>query len=223
MKAHINWKSLIGKELNKPYYKNLIEFIKKERNEFKIVPKNENWFNALSLDPEKIKVVILGQDPYCNEKQANGFAFSVPHNIVPPPSLLNIYKEIENQYQYIMSKTNGDLTPWVEQGVLLFNSILTVRAKQPASHANKGWEEFTNTIIKTISDTYNPKVFILWGNYAKSKAYLIDSKKNLILMAAHPSPKSAENGFFGNNHFVLANNFLKSNGLSPINWEISDY
>lgn len=220
MKAHKNWKEFLLPELTKPYYIEMKEFLKKESKSHIILPRSEDWFNCLSIDPNKIKVVILGQDPYYNINQANGYSFSVPPDVNPPPSLLNIYKEIENEYNIKMSVNNGNLYPWVDQGVLLLNCILTVRQNKPLSHANIGWETFTNQIIRSISENFNPKVFLLWGKYAQEKKPLIDNNKNLILMSSHPSPRSAEYGFLGNNHFITANNFLIKHNMSPIDWKI---
>jgi uracil-DNA glycosylase len=220
MKANDEWKIFLQEEINKQYYINLVNFLKKEMNEYTVYPPKEEWFNCLKLAPKDIKVVIIGQDPYINPNQAHGFSFSVPENIAPPPSLLNIYKEIENEYNITMSKKNGNLLPWVNQGVLLLNSILTVRKGESASHKNKGWELFTDQIIKTLSDSFSPKVFILWGAFAKTKINLIDENKNLILTSVHPSPMSAYQGFFGNQHFIKANNFLIENNIEPINWQI---
>lgn len=222
MKAHPNWIPLIKNEIYKDYYLNLTKFLKKELENYEIVPKSQDWFNSLSLDPLKIKVVILGQDPYYNQSQAHGFSFSVPQGISIPPSLMNIYKEIENELNIKMPTKNGNLLPWVNQGVLLLNSILTVRKNAPLSHANEGWEQFTDKIIHEVSNQNNPKVFLLWGKYAKSKVGLINPKNNLILTSPHPSPRSADYGFFGNNHFLLTNKFLKENNLEPINWLIQD-
>lgn len=220
MKAHNNWKEFLMPELDKSYYKNLKETLREESKKYVIFPKSEDWFNSLSVDPKEIKVVILGQDPYYSSNQANGYSFSVSKNILPPPSLLNIYKEIENEYKIKMPTDNGNLYPWVEQGVLLLNCILTVRKNEALSHANIGWEEFTNQIIRSVSDNFSPKVFLLWGKYAKEKKYLIDDKKNLVLMSSHPSPRSAQYGFLGNNHFIMANNFLKEHNIDTINWQL---
>lgn len=223
MKAHENWIPLIKQEINKEYYLNLIKFLKEDLKKYDILPDSDNWFSSLSIDPLKIKVIILGQDPYYNYSQAHGFSFSVPNGIMPPPSLLNIYKEIENEFKIKMSRKNGNLMPWVNQGVLLLNSILTVRKNQPLSHANIGWETFTDKIIYEISQQKNPKAFLLWGKYAKSKIKLINPNNNLILTSTHPSPRSADYGFFGNNHFILTNKFLQNNEIEPIDWTINDY
>lgn len=223
MKAHKDWELLIKDETNKDYYKNLIGFLKKEEADNQIIyPAKENIFNALSISPKDIKVVILGQDPYHGVNQAHGYSFSVKKGINLPPSLKNIYKEIENEFNYEMSKKNGDLTPWVNQGVMLLNSILTVRKGEPSSHKNQGWEFFTDKIISSLADNYNDIVFMLWGSYAKGKMDLAKKNNNLILTSPHPSPYSAHNGFFGNNHFKLANDYLKSKNKQEIDWQIKD-
>jgi uracil-DNA glycosylase len=217
------WNKFFTNEQEKDYYKNLQNFISEEENNGKIIlPKYENRLNALSISPEKTNVIILGQDPYHGENQAHGFSFSVERGIKLPPSLKNIFKEIEQEFQISMSKKNGNLIPWVDQGVMLLNSILSVEKSKPGSHQNRGWETFTNEIISEISKKYSDKVFLLWGNYSIKKRLLIDEKKHLVLMSPHPSPFSAHTGFFGNNHFKIANEFLISRGKNPINWQIND-
>lgn len=223
MKAHNDWKPFLQEEITKPYYKELSNFLtEQENNNKKIYPEKKNWFNALSVSPENIKVIIIGQDPYHGENQAHGYSFSVEKGVKIPPSLVNIYKEIETEFGYEMSKKNGNLTPWVEQGVMLLNAVLTVEKGSPASHKGKGWEIFTDKIISSLSENFENKVFLLWGAFAQGKQELIDSKKHLILKSAHPSPYSASNGFFGNNHFKKTNEYLKSKGLEEINWQIKD-
>ncbi len=202
-------------------WKNLSNFIKNEceNKNIKIFPEFKNIFNAFNLTSfSKIKVVILGQDPYHDEGQAVGLSFSVPKGFTLPPSLKNIYKEIERDLNIKKDFTDGNLEKWAEQGVFLLNSILTVEAHEPASHKNKGWEEFTDFVIKKISDKKNNTVFILWGNYAKSKKILIDTKKHLVLESAHPSPFSAYNGFFGCKHFSKCNKYLKKYKKGIISW-----
>lgn len=221
MKAHENWKPLLQQEIEKPYYLQLVEFLKIELNKHTIYPIQENWFNALNTSPEDIKVIILGQDPYFNPGQAHGYAFSVQDTTPVPPSLRNIYKEIESDLQITMSRKNGDLTPWVNQGIMLLNSILTVRQGEPSSHKDKGWEIFTDEIIKKLSDNYNDKVFILWGAFAQSKRKLIDESKHLVLTSSHPSPLAAHR-FWGNKHFSKTNDYLISKKKSPIDWSIRD-
>lgn len=194
------------------------------RNEYlnkskKIFPEPKDLFKAFELTPfSSIKVVILGQDPYHNDKQAEGLSFSVPKGLSLPPSLKNIYKEIEKDLNIKKDFTNGNLENWAKQGVFLLNSILTVEAHRPASHQGKGWEEFTDYIIKIISNNKNNIVFILWGNYAKSKKLLIDKDKHLIIESAHPSPFSAHNGFFGSKPFSKTNKYLKDNNIKDIKW-----
>ena len=194
------------------------------RNEYlnkskKIFPEPKDLFKAFELTPfSSIKVVILGQDPYHNDKQAEGLSFSVPKGLSLPPSLKNIYKEIEKDLNIKKDFTNGNLENWAKQGVFLLNSILTVEAHRPASHQGKGWEEFTDYIIKIISNNKNNIVFILWGNYAKSKKLLIDKDKHLIIESAHPSPFSTHNGFFGSKPFSKTNKYLKDNNIKDIKW-----
>ncbi len=217
------WKIILKEEGKKPYFNLLMQTLKDEIGEGKIIfPPANMWYRALSLDPDKIKVVILGQDPYHNDGQAHGLSFSVPKGIKIPPSLKNIFTEIEQEFDVKMAKNNGDLTPWLEQGVMLLNSILTVEKNLPASHHNLGWERFTDEIISTISSKMNNIVFMLWGSYAQKKNSLIDSNKHLILTSSHPSPFSAYKGFLGNNHFKLANDYLSKNGKQEIDWKITD-
>lgn len=212
------WKFALQERFMSPEWKTLSEFIKTEYKTGKVYPSPKNIFNAFDLCPfGKVKVVILGQDPYHGAMQAHGLCFSVPDGVRTPPSLQNIYKEIESD----LGKTvpiSGNLERWAEQGVLLLNAILTVRAGQPGSHQKKGWEEFTDAVIRKISDDRERVVFMLWGNYAKAKKKLIDTKKHLVLEAAHPSPFSAYNGFFGCKHFSRANEYFKENSISEISW-----
>lgn len=192
------------------------EYLNKDK---KIFPEAKNVFKAFDLTPfSKVKVVILGQDPYHDDKQANGLCFSVPKGLILPPSLKNIYKEIESDLNIKKDFTDGALEKLAEQGVFLLNSILTVVAHTPASHRNKGWESFTDEIIKTLSDKKDNLVFMLWGNYAKSKKSLIDTDKHLVLEAPHPSPFSVYTGFFGCKHFSKCNQYLKKNKIGEIKW-----
>lgn len=215
-----SWNELLQEEKEKSYFKVLQKFIDKEYDNQIIYPKKSDVFNALKLVPiEKVKVVILAQDPYIGENQAHGLAFSVKTGILPP-SLQNIYKEIESDIGIEMDYNNGNLTPWAEQGVLLLNTVLTVRAGQSNSHAKKGWEFFTDRIIKELGESDNPIVFILWGKNAQSKKKLITGKNHLILESVHPSPLSAYRGFFGCKHFSQTNDFLKQHKLQEINWKI---
>lgn len=220
--AHINWKNYLQEEIKKDYYKKILRTLNEDISNGKIIyPSKEKWLNVLNMNPEDIKVVIIGQDPYHGPNQAQGYSFSVEKGINIPPSLKNIYAEIEKEFNIKMSQSNGDLTPWVQQGVFLLNAILTVEKSKPASHKNLGWEEFTNKLIKIISDNCENVVFLLWGKFAEGKKTLIDSNKHLILTSAHPSPYSVHN-FFGNNHFIKTNDYLTQHHKKPINWEIKD-
>jgi len=218
VKIEESWNNVLEKFFNKDYFKLLVE---KVRNEYKfntIYPKGDKIFNAFNLCPfDSLKVVIIGQDPYHGKGQANGLSFSVEKNIKIPPSLKNIFIELKNNYpEYEYS--NGDLTRWGNQGVLLLNSILTVRKSEPGSHTNIGWEKFTDFVIKNISSEKSNIVFLLWGKYAQSKSRLIDDNKHLILKSPHPSPFSAHKGFFKNFHFKKTNEYLLLNNIKEINW-----
>ena len=218
VKIEESWNNVLEKFFNKDYFKLLVE---KVRNEYKfnsIYPKGDKIFNAFNLCPfDSLKVVIIGQDPYHGKGQANGLSFSVEKNIKIPPSLKNIFIELKNNYpEYEYS--NGDLTRWANQGVLLLNSILTVRKSEPGSHTNIGWEKFTDFVIKNISSEKSNIVFLLWGKYAQSKSRLIDDNKHLILKSPHPSPFSAHKGFFKNFHFKKTNEYLLLNNIKEINW-----
>ncbi len=218
-----DWEKALKSEFRKPYYRSLFEFVKEEYSENKIYPPKELIFNALKLtELSNVKAVIIGQDPYHNENQAMGLSFSVPKSQNKlPPSLKNIYKEIEDDIGCRM-QTDGDLTYLAKQGVLLLNSTLTVRAHQANSHKNKGWEILTDAIIKAVSEKDSPIAFLLWGNSAKEKESLLSNPKHLVLKAAHPSPLSASNGFFGCRHFSKTNEFLIRNSLNPIIWSSLD-
>ena len=218
---HSSWKKNLDTELEKPYMKKLDAFLTKEIGKGKtIYPDVENIFNAFNLTPlSKVKVVILGQDPYHGEMQANGLSFSVNKGIKLPPSLKNIFKEISEDLN-IEFNDNGDLKKWAKQGVLLLNSVLTVEQGEAGSHRSKGWELFTDEVIKLISDRKKSVIFVLWGSYAHSKEKLIDEHKHFILKSVHPSPLSAYRGFFGCKHFSEINNFLETNGKKTINWKI---
>ena len=223
MSGFININQEWGKKLG-PYFetekwKNLSSFIRNEYLSKKIFPNPKNIFKAFNLTPfSKVKVVILGQDPYHNYNQAQGLSFSVSKGLILPPSLKNIYKEIESDLSIKKDFTDGNLENWAEQGVFLLNSILTVIAHNPASHQNKGWEEFTDYVIKKLSDDKENTVFMLWGNYAKSKKILINTKKHLVLESVHPSPFSVYNGFFGCKHFSKCNEYLTKHKKGIINW-----
>lgn len=216
--TNIFWEEILKSEMKKDYFVNLTDFIEKEYKTQTIYPPKEQLFEALKLTPyEDVKVVILGQDPYHQKGQSHGLSFSVKEGVKIPPSLRNIYKEIENSMNVNAAKS-GDLTSWAKQGVLLLNAVLTVRDSSPNSHKGKGWEIFTDCIISSLNNHKTPIVFMLWGNDAKKKIPLITNEKHLILTAAHPSPLSASRGFFGCNHFNLANDFLEKNHISKINW-----
>lgn len=222
VKIASSWKSLLEQEFEKPYFAGLVHFLKTEKEARKtIYPKGSEIFNAFEQTPfEDLKAVIIGQDPYHNPGQAHGLSFSVPDGIQPPPSLKNIFKELRDDIGLSLPAT-GNLTCWARQGVLLLNSCLTVRKNEPGSHSKIGWQIFTDAVINIISEKKRGIVFLLWGNYAKSKQILIDAQKHLILTAAHPSPYSANNGFFGCRHFSKTNQYLVSQGKKPINWLIS--
>lgn len=212
------WKEQLGAEFGKPYFASLVAFVKSEYKNSTIYPPGKLIFNAFNLCPfDKVKVVILGQDPYHEPGQAHGLCFSVMDNVPFPPSLQNIFTEIANDLHKPVP-ASGNLTRWAEQGVLLLNATLTVRAHLAGSHQNKGWETFTDDVIKLLSDRKEHLVFILWGGYAKRKAALIDSSRHLVLTSAHPSPLSAYRGFFGNGHFSKTNEYLAAHGMTPIDW-----
>lgn len=213
-----DWRPILQAETKKPYWRDLIEFVNSERKSTKVFPKSEDVFNALHLTPYKdVTVVILGQDPYHNDGQAMGLSFSVPDGVKLPPSLVNIYKELVSDMVAEIPKT-GDLTPWAKQGILLLNSVLTVRAHQAGSHQGKGWEQFTDAILQAVSDKNEHVVFILWGGFARKKKPLIDMTKHTVIESAHPSPLSAYNGFFGSKPFSKTNQALIAHNQKPINW-----
>ena len=217
-----HFKDIIEEESQKDYYKKLHEFVYKAYEEHTIFPDKKNIFAALKYTPyENVKVVILGQDPYHGLGEAHGMAFSVCPGIKIPPSLQNIYKELHEELGCYIPN-NGYLMKWAHQGVLLLNSVLTVQKDLPASHRGIGWEAFTDKIIEEVNKKDEPVVFMLWGNFAKSKASLITNPKHLVLTCAHPSHFSARYGFFGCNHFKKANEFLKENGKQPIDWQIEN-
>lgn len=213
------WEMVLREYFETDSFRNLMTFVKSEYKTKTIYPAEKDLFNAFSFTPfSKIKVVILGQDPYHGVGQAHGLCFSVQDGVKLPPSLKNIYKEIESNLGIKKDFTNGNLETWAQQGVFLPNAILSVVASLPASHQGKGWEAFTDTVIKTISDKHEHIVFLLWGNFARSKKVLIDESKHLVLEAPHPSPFSAHSGFFGCKHFSKCNDYLKKHGKEPINW-----
>lgn len=212
-----NWDIVLKEEFEKEYFKNLGIFVKNEYKSKIIYPEYKNIFNALRYtDYDKVKVVILGQDPYHGEHEAHGLSFSVREGVKMPPSLLNIFKELYSDLG--IKRTKTDLTDWANDGVLLLNSIMTVIKDTPLSHKGKGWEIFTDTVIEKLGERDEPMVFILWGSYARSKKELIKNKKHLILESVHPSPLSANRGFFGSKPFSKTNDFLKHNNMNEINW-----
>ncbi|MGL5682605.1 MAG: uracil-DNA glycosylase [Marinifilaceae bacterium] len=214
-----SWKALLHEEFRKPYFENLTQFVRDEYKTQTIYPPAKLIFNAFDSCPvDNCKVIILGQDPYHGPGQAHGLSFSVPEGVPFPPSLRNIFKEIADSMQ-IGVPQSGNLERWAKQGVLLLNATLTVRASQAGSHQNKGWEQFTDAAIHALANTKENLVFMLWGSYAHRKGAFIDTNKHLVLRAVHPSPLSANRGgWFGNNHFALANNYLQEHGKTPINW-----
>ena len=221
IKMETSWKNALSDLFDKPYFSQIADHLKAEKAlKTTIYPSGGLIFNAFSLTPyDKVKVIILGQDPYHNANQAMGLSFSVPDGIKPPPSLMNIFKELHKDIGMSIP-SSGNLTAWAKQGVLLLNAVLTVRANEPASHAKIGWTKFTDDVILSLSSQKKGLVFILWGNFAQEKIKLIDSSKHKILKAAHPSPFSAYNGFFGCKHFSATNEYLVKNNIDPIDWAI---
>jgi uracil-DNA glycosylase len=221
VKIESSWKEALKDEFQKSYFEQIVMFLKHEKALGKtIYPQGNQIFNAFDKTPfDKVRVVILGQDPYHGPGQAHGLCFSVQKGIKPPPSLVNIYKEMNADLGIPIAQT-GDLTPWAENGVLLLNAILTVRNGEPASHSKIGWETFTDAVIRTISNKKEGVVFMLWGKFAQDKQVLIDGTQHHILKAAHPSPFSADKGFFGCKHFSKANELLIRQGKEPVNWQL---
>lgn len=216
---HASWKDRLAAEFSKSYFKNLIEFVREERAQHVVFPAASDVFNAYDMTPfDKVKVLVLGQDPYHNAQQAHGLSFSVLTGVKPPPSLQNIFRELHEDLGVPVPKS-GYLGSWAEQGVLLLNATLTVRAHEAGSHQGKGWETFTDETIRLLSDRQDPVVFVLWGRYARAKRDLISSR-HTIIESAHPSPMSASNGFFGSRPFSKANETLSSYGVSPIDWAL---
>jgi len=213
-----DWKSVLKEEFTKPYFDELVEFVKAEYASTTVFPAGRNIFRAFDKCPlDRLKVVIIGQDPYHGEGQANGLCFSVSEGVPFPPSLQNILKEVHDDTGAAMP-SSGELDRWAEQGVLLLNAVLTVRAHEAASHAGKGWERFTDAVVRAIAERKEGVVYMLWGNYAQKKGAIADPERNLILRAVHPSPLSAYRGFFGCRHFSMANDYLVKQGKEPINW-----
>lgn len=215
-----DWDNLLNEEYHKEYFKNLLEFVKNEYKNKTIYPKQNEVFNAFRYTSfDDVKVVILGQDPYHGPNQAEGLSFSVSNSVLKPPSLQNIFKELESDLGIPFPKKNS-LKPWAKQGVLLLNAVLTVEEHKPTSHKDKGWEIFTDNVIKILNDKEEPVVFILWGAYARNKRNLITNSRHLIIESAHPSPFSARNGFFGSKPFSKTNAFLRKNGIKEIDWRV---
>ncbi len=216
-----SWKAVLADEFNKPYFSELRQFLQNEKNAEKtIYPPGSLIFNAFNSTPfDKVRVVILGQDPYHGAGQAHGLCFSVQHGVKPPPSLVNIYKELKSDVGFEIPN-HGNLQKWTTQGIFLLNAILTVEANQPASHQKSGWQEFTNAVIEKLSKEKEGLIFLLWGSFAQQKAVLIDESKHTILKAPHPSPFSAHTGFFGCKHFSKTNEILKSKGEEVIDWQV---
>jgi uracil-DNA glycosylase len=221
VKIEEGWKKILKDEFEKPYFKQIIYFLKAEKSAGKIIyPPGQLIFNAFyQTPPDKLKVLLLGQDPYHGKGQAHGLSFSVQDGIPPPPSLVNIFKELKTDIG-LEPPASGNLTKWTEEGVMLLNTSLTVRAGEPQSHSKIGWTEFTDTVIKKISEEKEHIVFLLWGKSAQEKQVLIDETKHLVLKAAHPSPYSVDKGFYGCRHFSKTNEYLVKNGIDPIDWKL---
>lgn len=223
VQIHPSWKEVLKDEFTKPYFQQIVTFLRSEKASGKIIyPPGPLIFNAFNTTPfEKVRVVIIGQDPYHGPGQAHGLSFSVPKGVKHPPSLVNIFKELKSDIGIDMPANNGDLTAWAQQGVLLLNAALTVRAGEAYSHAKYGWADFTDAVIRKISEEKENVVFILWGKFAQEKQALIDETRHHVLKAAHPSPLSAHAGFFGCKHFSKTNELLTRDGLAPIDWKVS--
>lgn len=221
VKIEQSWKEVLGQEFQQPYFSGIVDFLKAEKAARKVIyPPGPLIFNAFNTTPfDEVKLVILGQDPYHNPHQAHGLSFSVPDGVAPPPSLVNIFKELHADIAMEIPRS-GNLEKWARQGVLLLNAALTVVANQPMSHSKIGWHHFTDAVIRIISEKKEHVAFLLWGAFAKSKQELIDTSKHLVLTAAHPSPLSAHNGFFGCRHFSKANHWLEEKELKPIDWTL---
>jgi uracil-DNA glycosylase len=215
-----DWQALLAEEMAKPYFARLCEFVDQERQAYTVFPPEPDVFNALRVTPyERVSVLILGQDPYHDDGQAHGLAFSVRPGVKPPPSLVNMLWELRSDLGCAIPD-NGYLVPWAEQGVLLLNAVLTVRAHQPNSHKGKGWETFTDAVIRTVSAKSSPVVFVLWGAYAQKKTQLIDTSRHTIVQSAHPSPLSSRSGFFGSKPYSRINAALRAAGKPEIDWQL---
>jgi uracil-DNA glycosylase len=217
-----SWRELLKTEFEQPYFQMLERFVDRERQEYTVFPPEQDVFSALQLTPyEAVNVFLLGQDPYHDDKQAHGLCFSVRPGIKPPPSLVNMFKELRDDVGFRMPN-NGYLVPWARQGILMLNAVLTVRAHQANSHKNHGWETFTEAVIRRVSAKTEPVVFVLWGGYAQKKVGLIDTSRHTIIQSAHPSPLSARNGFFGSKPFSKINAALRQAGKPEIDWQLPD-
>ena len=213
-----DWKAVIGEEFSKSYFEELVDFVKQEYATSQVFPAGRNIFRAFDKCPfDNVKVVIIGQDPYHGDGQANGLCFSVDDGVDFPPSLRNIFKEVAEDIG-VPVPMSGNLDRWAEQGVLMLNAVLTVRAHEAASHAGRGWERFTDAVVRAIAEQKEGVVYMLWGSYAQKKGAMVDTSKNLVLKAVHPSPLSVYRGFFGSRHFSKANDYLSGRGVAPINW-----
>lgn len=220
IKLHPDWKALLAEEFDKPYFESLVTFVKKEYSTARVFPEGPNIFRALNATPPgAVKAVILGQDPYHGQGQADGLCFSVQDGVPLPPSLRNIFKEIERDLGH-RPPLSGNLQPWAERGILLLNAVLTVREASPGSHRNKGWEAFTDRVIQVVNAHCDGIVFMLWGSYARKKTAFIDPEKHLVLESPHPSPLSAHRGFLGNGHFSQADAYLINSGRAPVDWRL---
>jgi uracil-DNA glycosylase len=217
-----SWKAILAREIDKPYFQALVEFVDEERAKHKVFPPEDRVFSALEATPyDQVKVLLLGQDPYHDDGQAHGMCFSVQPGVPAPPSLVNMYKELRDDLGCTIPN-NGYLMPWAKQGVLLLNAVLTVRAHEPNSHKNKGWEKFTDAIISAVNAKDDPVVFVLWGGYAQKKIKLIDTDRHTVIQSAHPSPLSAKAGFFGSKPYSKINEALRAAGKAEINWQLPD-
>ncbi len=217
-----SWLGFVGDELHKPYFAKLEQFVDEERKAYTVFPPEQDVFNALKYTPyERVNVLLLGQDPYHDDNQAHGLCFSVRPAIKPPPSLMNMFKELRDDVGFRIPN-NGYLVPWAEQGMLMLNAVLTVRAHTPNSHKKHGWETFTDAIIKQVNEKDSPVVFVLWGGYAQKKLSLIDTTRHMVVQSAHPSPLSARSGFFGSKPFSRINQALKEAGKPEIDWQLPD-
>lgn len=215
-----DWLDVLGDELKKPYFQKLSDFVDGEREKHEVFPPEDEVFSAFSLTPyHQVKVLLLGQDPYHDNNQAHGLCFSVKPGVAIPPSLMNMYKELRDDLGCSIPN-NGYLVHWAEQGILMLNAVLTVRAHKPNSHKDQGWETFTDAVIKAVNQKTEPVIFVLWGKYAQKKTKLIDTKKHHIIQGAHPSPLSAKAGFFGSRPFSKINDLLSQHGYTPIDWQI---